>query len=69
MCCPSFRSTAVRSVTTAFSSNSCIMADTFRRMESFSAAIDAVWSQCTFDFKNPHSHRMSDREILEAMRD
>ncbi|KMQ81420.1 hypothetical protein RF55_26375 [Lasius niger] len=60
MCCPSFKSTAVRRVTTpftAFSSISCVMADTFWRMASFSAASDAGWSRYTFDFRNPHSQK------------
>ena len=55
-CCPSFRSTAERRVTTpftAFSSISCVMSDTFWWMTSFSAASDAGQSRCTFDFKNP----------------
>ena len=43
MCCPSFRSTAVRQIATPFtlfSSISCVMTDTFWRMASFCAASD-----------------------------
>ena len=60
MYCPSFRSTAVRQVNIsfiAFSSISCIMANTFWQMASFSPASDAGWSWYNFDFKNPHSQK------------
>ena len=58
VCCPSFRSTAVRRVIipfTAFNSNSCVMADKFWQMTTFSAESNADRSGYPFDFEKSYN--------------
>ncbi|GFT63722.1 hypothetical protein TNCV_871431 [Trichonephila clavipes] len=52
---------------TAISSISCVMADTFWWMASFTAARDASWSGYTFDFKNSHSQKSQGVRSGEAL--